>query len=58
MCSDAGMPGAILSYNVVATRGFSSHSCVTKSKQTNTYKEKLRILSSIRDQRTKKAVRD
>jgi len=27
---DTGMPGAILSCNVVATHGFNSHKCVTK----------------------------
>ena len=31
--SDRGMPGAILSFNVITTRGFSSHNCVPKSKQ-------------------------
>jgi len=30
---DTGMPGNIFSCNVVATCGFSSHNCVTKSKQ-------------------------
>jgi len=49
--SDAGMPGAILSCNVVATRGFSSHNCVTKSKLTSRRRKKLRILRAIRDQR-------
>ena len=49
---DVGMPDAILSYKVVAAREF-SHNCVTK-KETNKLTEKLRILSSIRDQRTKK----
>ena len=29
---DAGIPGTIVSCNVVATSGFSSHNCVTKSK--------------------------
>ena len=31
MPSDQGMPGIIFSCNVVATHGFSSHNCVTKS---------------------------
>ena len=45
--SDARMAGAILPFNVQATRGFSSDNCVTKSE--------LGFLSSIRDQdRTKK----
>ena len=30
MHSDEVMPGAILSCNVVATHGFSSHNCITK----------------------------
>ena len=48
---DAVMPGAILSCNVLATCGFSCHNF---KKLTNNRKEKLRILISIRDQRTKK----
>ena len=48
---DTGMPGAILSFNVVGTTGFSSHNCITKVKKQ--VEEKLRILSLIRDQRTK-----
>ena len=51
MRSYAGIPGAILSCNVVATRGFSRHNYVTEmvNKQV-----KGKILSLIRDQRTKK----
>jgi len=48
-CLDAGMPGAILSCQVVATHGFSSHNCVTKQVE-----EKIKNLRLIRDQRTKK----
>ena len=43
-CSDAGMPGAVLSCKLVATRGDSVVIIVTK----------LGILSLIRDQRIKK----
>ena len=32
---DEGMPGALLSCNVVAIHGFSSHSCVTKKLKPN-----------------------
>ena len=46
--SNARMPGAIPSFNVLATRGLCSHNCATKSK--------LGILNSIRDQITKKQV--
>ena len=30
LCSDAGIPGTILSFDLVVTCGFSSHSCDTK----------------------------
>ena len=33
-----GIPGAFLSCNMVATRGFNSHNYVTKSSQTSTRK--------------------
>ena len=51
MHSEAGMPDTILSCNVIATCGCSSHNCVTQkiNKQV-----KAKKLSWIRDQRAKK----
>jgi len=50
-CSDAGMSSAILSCEVVATHGFSSHKLCYKKVNKQVQGKK----SSIRDQRTKKA---
>jgi len=49
VCSDAGLSGTILSCNVAATHGYSSHNCVTKvNKQVEA---KIMNFCSIRDQR-------
>jgi len=45
MFSDTGMPGTILSFNVVATRGFSSHNCVAE-KVNKLVKGKIRNLEN------------
>ena len=52
-CLDAGMPGAILSCEVVATCGFSSHNCVTK-KVNKQVEGKIKNFMLDWDQRTKK----